>query len=121
MATILLAEDDKLIGAAYKDGLERAGFTIMTAGDGEETMKKIRANKPDLVLLDLMMPVKDGFEVLEEIKGDKEISSTPVVIMSNLSQDSDMEKCKKLGAVDYWVKSDYTMQEVCKKIGALIK
>lgn len=115
-AKILLAEDDKYICRAYKDGLERAGFQVLVASDGVEAMQKVRSEKPDLILLDLIMPVKNGFEMLEELKKDPAFKRIPVIILSNLGQDSDREKGKSLGAVDYLVKSDFSMKEVIRKV-----
>jgi len=113
---ILLAEDDKFISRAYKDGLTRAGFEVETAYDGNEALKKIRANKPNLILLDLVMPDKDGFETLEELHLDKKLKKIPVIVLSNLGQDSDVKKGKELGAVDYLIKSDHSMKEVIEKV-----
>ncbi len=113
---ILLAEDDKFISRAYKDGMERAGFEIIIALDGAEAIKKIKSENPDLILLDLIMPEKNGFEVLEEIKMDDELKNIPVVILSNLGQDSDIEKGKALGAADYLIKSNLSMKEVIEKV-----
>lgn len=112
---ILLVEDDKYIVRAYKDGLERAGFEVLTASDGNEALEKIKKDLPDLILLDLIMPVKNGFEVLEELKVDDGMKKIPVVILSNLGQDTDVEKGKALGAVDYLIKTDYSMKEVIEK------
>jgi DNA-binding response OmpR family regulator len=113
---ILLAEDDQFISRAYKDGLTRAGFDMTVALDGLEALEKIRQIHPDMVLLDLIMPGKNGFEVLEEMKADKELKDIPVVILSNLGQDSDVERGKSLGAVDYLIKSDISMKEVVESI-----
>ena len=112
---ILLAEDDKFISRAYQDGLTRAGFEVVPAVNGQEAIDKVKSEKPDLVLLDLIMHKKNGFEVLEEIKADQTLKM-PVIILSNLSQDSDIEKAKELGAVDYIVKSNFSMKEVIKQI-----
>lgn len=112
---ILIAEDDIFISRAYKDGLQGAGFEVVIAADGQETIEKIRSEKPDLVLLDLIMPVKNGFEVLEEIKADKTLN-TRIVILSNLGQESDVEKGKELGAVDYLIKSNHSMKDIIEKV-----
>ena len=117
---ILLAEDDKFISRAYKDGLERAGFEVTLASDGVEAMKKIREIKPDLMLLDLIMPVKNGFEVLAEVKQDRELSRIPVIVISNLGQESDIQKGRDLGANDYLIKANYSMSEVVEKIKRLL-
>jgi len=113
---IVLVEDDKYIARAYKAGLERAGFEMFMATDGAEGLEKIKSEKPDLVLLDLIMPVKNGFEVLEELKMNDELKNIPVVILSNLGQDSDVARGKALGAVDYLIKTDWSMQEVVEKV-----
>ena len=113
---ILLVEDDKFISRAYKDGLGRAGFEVSTASDGKEGMEKIQTENPDLVLLDLVLPIKNGFEVLSEIKMDEKSQDIPVIILSNLGQESDIQKGKDLGAVDYLIKSNFTMKQVIAKI-----
>lgn len=113
---ILLAEDDTFISRAYGDGFTRAGFDVVLAHDGVEALSKIRSEKPDIILLDIIMPDKNGFEVLEEIKKDKGFSNIPVIVLSNLGQQSDIEQGKKLGAVDYLIKSNTSMKEVVEKV-----
>ena len=112
--TILLVEDDIFLVAAYKDGLEREGFVINVATDGEEAMTQLAAEVPDLILLDLIMPVKDGFEVLEDLSKDAKLKKIPVIILTNLGQEEDVKRGKDLGAVDYLVKANYTLAEVIK-------
>ena len=113
---ILLAEDDKFICKAYMDGLAKAGFEVFIAHDGVEAMNKIKSQKFDLILLDLVMPSKNGFEVLEELIINPGMSNAPVVVLSNLGQESDTKKAKDLGAVDYFIKSNTSMKEVVEKI-----
>lgn len=113
---ILLAEDDKFISRAYTDGLGRAGFEVIVAADGVEAAKKLQETKPDLILLDLIMPEKNGFEFMAEIKMDKNLKKVPVIILSNLGQDSDIQKGKELGAIDYLVKSNLSLEEVIEKV-----
>lgn len=113
---ILLAEDDQFISRAYKDGLERVGFEIIIALEGFTAIEKVKTEKPDIVLLDLMMPEKNGFEVLEEIRAGESSKDTPVIILSNLGQASDVEKGKELGATDYLIKSNFSMKEVIEKV-----
>lgn len=115
MYKILLIEDDEFIGRAYKDGLTRAGFDVSWASDGQEGLEQIKALKPDLVLLDLVMPVKNGFEVLEELKAQPNLK-VPVIILSNLGQDSDVKKAKVLGAQDYLIKTNVSMKEIIDKV-----
>jgi len=118
---ILLAEDDKFISRAYMDGLTRAGFSVMVAYDGAEALKMFAADKPDLMLLDLIMPVKNGFEVLEEINDNDKAPRIPIVVLSNLGQDSDIRKAKELKATDYLVKSNVTMKEVIEKVKSYLE
>ena len=113
---ILLAEDDKFISRAYTDGFTRYGYEVIAVTDGEEAIKQAKSEKPDIILLDLIMPIKNGFETLEEIKANKNIKDIPVIILSNLGQDTDIKKGRDLGAVDYLIKSDYSMSEIIKKI-----
>ncbi|MBL7141864.1 response regulator [Patescibacteria group bacterium] len=115
-AKIALIEDDKFLLGAMNDKLLREGFSVFTAVNGEGAMELIKKEKPDLILLDLIMPVKSGFEVLEDLKNDNELKNIPVIILSNLGQESDIEKGKELGAVDYLIKADFKMKEVIEKI-----
>lgn len=118
---IVLAEDDKFISLAYKDGLTRAGFEVVHAADGAQAAEKIRQEKPDIVLLDIIMPEKNGFEVLEEVKKNPETKDIPVIVLSNLGQESDIKKGKELGAYDYFVKSNLSMAEVVEKVNKYFK
>ncbi len=113
---IFIGEDDKFISRAYQDGFKRAGFEVHTGFDGNEVIAKIKENKPDLLLLDLIMPQKNGFEVLGEIKMNKELAKIPIIVLSNLGQDSDVERAKELGAYDYLIKANFSMKEVVEKI-----
>ena len=114
--SILLVEDDTFIATAYKDGLEREGLLVNLMTDGQEALVFLEKNVPDVILLDIILPVMDGFEVLETIKADDRLKDVPVVILSNLGQESDIERGKKLGAEDYLVKSDHTLAEVVKVV-----
>lgn len=113
---ILIAEDDTYISLAYKDGLVRAGFEVITATDGEEAIRKIKSEKPDLVLLDLIMPVKNGFDVLKEVCGSETLKCIPVIVLSNLSQESEMKEAMELGAMDYLVKVNLSMKELIDRV-----
>ena len=113
---ILLAEDDKFISRAYSDGLSRAGFEVILAMDGIEAVELARKEKPDMILLDLIMPRKNGFEVLIELNDEAELKKIPVIILSNLGQESDITKGKEMGAVDYLIKSNFSLKEVIEKI-----
>lgn len=113
---ILLAEDDKFISRAYTDGFKRAGLEVINAYDGNETLEKAKTEKPDLILLDLIMPEKNGFEALTDIKTDPELKKIPVIVLSNLGQDSDIERAQELGAEDYMIKANFSMADVVNKI-----
>lgn len=115
-AKILIIEDDKFISRAYSDGISRAGFQVTAVLDGVEALEKAREVKPDLVLLDLILPGKNGFQILTEFKNDPELKEIPVIVLSNLSQPSDIDKAKSLGAVDYLTKVNFSMKEVVEKL-----
>lgn len=115
-AKILLAEDDKFISMAYQAGLESAEFEVLLASDGDEALNAIKKENINLVLLDLMMPKKNGFEFLEEINKDESLKKIPVIVLSNLGQESDIKRCKELGAVDYLIKANFSMQEVVDRV-----
>ena len=116
MTKVLVAEDDKFLSKAYAAKLKKEGFDVVLAGNGEEAVEKTKSEKPDVVLLDLIMPKKDGFDSLSDIKKDQTTKNIPVVILSNLGQEEDIERGKKLGAVDYLVKSNISIQDVVNKI-----
>jgi DNA-binding response OmpR family regulator len=120
MATILIVEDDKFLRELIVRKLSQEDFKIIEAVDGEEGLKKVKEESPDLVLLDLILPGIDGFEVLSKIKEDSSLASIPVIILSNLGQREDVEKGMQLGAVDYLVKAHFTPNEVIEKTRKII-
>ena len=116
MKKILVAEDEEVLLNVIKDRFEAEGWEVITARDGEEAVVAIRKSRPDLVLLDLLMPKKDGFEVLKEIRGDPEFKTLPIiVVLSNLGSDEDIKKALALGANDYFVKTQHPMSEIVEK------
>ncbi len=117
---LLVAEDDKFLASAYRVKLTKAGFEVQIANDGEEALAILQTFTPDLILLDLMMPVTDGFSVLETIKIDDRLKSIPVIVASNLGQKEDTDRAFKLGANDFIVKSDLSLQNVIDKINKLL-
>ena len=119
--TIVVAEDDKFIAHAYKNGLAEEGFDVHLAGDGQQALKLVKKYQPQLILLDLVMPVMNGFDALKALKEDKQTKAIPVIILSNLGQESDIETCRQLGIVDYLVKSNISMKEVIKRIKKHLK
>jgi len=116
---VLVAEDDKFLMKVYETKLSKEGFEFIPASDGAMAISKIESEKPNIILLDLIMPNKNGFEVLETIKANPELKDIPVLILSNLGQESDIEKGIALGAVDFIVKSNMSIQEVVDKIREL--
>lgn len=112
--TILIAEDEKALARVLKLKIEKEGFGAEVVVNGEEAIEKIKKDKPNLILLDLIMPVMDGFTVLEKMK--KMGNETPVFVLSNLGQDSDIEKAEKLGAEDFFIKSDISISKVIERI-----
>jgi len=113
---ILLVEDDKFLLKFFAARLKEEDFEVVLAEDGEEAVRRVKEEKPDLILLDLILPKKDGFAVLKEIKSDEKTKNIPVFVLSNLGQESDREKAKELGAVDYLVKVNFDLKEIIKKI-----
>ena len=118
---ILIVEDDKILRELISQKLEKENYNISVAIDGEEGLKKTKEEKPDIVLLDLILPGIDGFGVLEEIKKDPEINKIPVVILSNLGQKEEIERGMNLGATDYLIKAHFTLSEIVKKVKTILK
>lgn len=118
---IALIEDERFLLGAMRDKLQREGFDVYTATNGEIGLEIIKKEKPNLVLLDLIMPIKSGFDVLEELQKDSELKKIPVIILSNLGQESDIKKGKELGAIDYLIKADFKMKEVIAKVREHLK
>ena len=113
---VLLADDDEYIARAYTFALSRAGFTVLSAKNGKEVLDLARKETPDLILLDQIMPVMDGFETLKELKNDEALRNVPVILFTNLEQPSDIEKGRELGVAEYVVKANITMKEVVEKV-----
>jgi DNA-binding response OmpR family regulator len=118
---ILIIEDDKFLRELIGQKLLKEGYDIVEAVDGEKGIKSIKEEKPDLVLLDLILPGMDGFEVLTKVKEDAGIAQIPVIILSNLGQKDDIEKGLKMGAVDYLIKAHFTPGEIIDKIKIVLK
>lgn len=113
---ILIIEDDLTLRNVLAEFLEAEEFNVSVASDGEEGLALIGEVKPDLILLDIILPKKDGFEVLKEMKDNKEISDIPVMLLTNLGSLDDIEKALALGATTYLVKGDYQIKEIVEKI-----
>lgn len=113
---IVLAEDDRFLRKAAETALKRHGFTVTTAADGEEALALVRASLPDLVLLDLIMPKLQGFDVLLSLKADPATASIPIIVLSNLGQESDVARALEGGAIAYFVKANLSLQELIERI-----
>ena len=121
--TILLVEDDPFLSSILQLKLDKENFKTIRAADGEEALNLLTEQgiKPDLILLDLILPKKNGFEVLETIRQDPTLEKLPVIIISNLGQPSDIDRGKSLGVIDYFVKAKLSVDELVNKIKAEIK
>lgn len=113
---VLVAEDDKFYASIYQTKLEREGYRVAIAKDGDEAVAMAAELKPSLLLLDLIMPVKDGFEALKELRANPEIQELKVIVFSNLGQEDDIERVKQQGVTDYLVKTNISIQEMIDKV-----
>lgn len=116
MKKILIAEDEDILLNVLKDRFEVEGWKVTVAKNGVEAMEFINKSKFDLVLLDLLMPKKDGFEVLKEVKDNPELKNLPIIVLSNLGGNEDIKKALALGANDYFVKTQHPMSEIVEKV-----
>jgi len=114
--TVLLAEDDAIILQMFSTYLTEEGFSVLEAASGQKALEMIREQTPAIVLLDLMMPDLSGFDILEAMQQDAKLSKIPVIVFSNLGQDTDIKRAKSLGVKDYLVKADVTPDVVAEKI-----
>ncbi len=117
---ILLAEDNRFLRKATEATLHRHGFTVVTAVDGEEALHLARSEAPDLILLDIIMPKMQGFEVLRSLKQSPDTSHIPVIVLSNLGQDRDIQQAMDTGAVAYLVKTDLSLEELVRRVEAAL-
>lgn len=116
MKSILLIEDDPFLADIYSTKLKEAGFSIEVATDGENVISIVQEKKPDLVLLDIVLPHLDGWEIIKQIKETDGLKDLKVIILSNLGQKNEVEKGIKLGAVKYLIKAHYTPTEIVEEI-----
>ena len=117
---VLVVEDDTFLAAAYKAKLNKSGFESQITNDGDSALALLSTFKPDIILLDLLMPGKDGFAILEELKKSPDTDKIPVIVASNLDQPDAVEKAMSLGATGYIIKSDLSMDELVSKIQAIL-
>lgn len=120
MKSILLVEDDPFLIDIYTVKLKEAGFLVEVAEDGETTLRKIKEKIPDLLILDLVLPQLDGWEILKEVKSNPKLKNIPVIVFSNLGQKGDVEKGLDMGATKYLIKAQYTPSEVVEEIKKIL-
>ena len=116
MPKIVCAEDDKMISTSLVEGFTGAGFEVTPAYDGEEALAKIKEVKPEVILLDIMMPKLDGIGVVWELKANAEVAKIPVVMLTNLSDPTTVSKILEAGVTDYLLKSEQSIDEIIEKV-----
>jgi DNA-binding response OmpR family regulator len=121
MKKILFIEDESALQKTFGEILKQEGFEMISALDGESGLNLAKTKKPDLILLDLILPKKDGFEVLKELKEDEKTKEIPVIVLTNLEGIDDVDRALQLGATTYLVKAQYTLEEVIEKVKKTLK
>ncbi len=121
MKKILVVDDDAYLSNAYRVKFTKAGFEVKNAYDGDEAINMLQVFTPDVILLDIVMPRKDGFTTLQEIKANEQWKNIPVILASNLGQKEDKEKGMKLGAYDFFIKTDFTLNNLIETINNVIQ
>lgn len=117
---ILIVEDDVFLLEILSAKFQKSGYSVNIAANGEDCMEVLGSNKPDIVLLDIVMPKMDGYEVLRRMKSSKDLSDIPIVMISNLGRLEDVQKAKDLGAIDYIIKSNFTVKEIVDKVNKVL-
>lgn len=118
---VQIVEDDNFLSNIYKTKFEMEGFKVSVSENGEVGLADMKKNKPDVVLLDILMPKMDGYEVLKELKKNKETKNIPVILLTNLGQKEDVEKALELGADDYLIKAHFKPSETVAKVKKVLK
>ncbi len=121
MKKILIAEDDKFLANAYRMEIEKFGYEVSIVSDGDEFLKQLDTFKPDLTILDLVMPTKDGFSVLIDMKKNPKWKSIPVIVATNLDQKEDVKKCQEFGVADYIMKNKLSFERLHEKIKSIVR
>jgi DNA-binding response OmpR family regulator len=116
MTKIVVADDDRMFRKAAETTLRRQGYAVTTASDGEEALQLIRAERPDIIVLDLIMPKLQGFDVLQVLKQDSLTAAIPVIVLSSLTQEQDKQEALDLGAVAYFNKATFSLSELVKQV-----
>ena len=116
MMKVVVADDDRMFRKAAETTLRRQGYAVATASDGEEALQLIRSERPDIIVLDLIMPKLQGFDVLQTLKQDSVTASIPVIVLSSLTQEQDKQEALDLGAVAYFNKTTFSLGELVKQV-----
>lgn len=119
--SVLLMEDDVFLANIYKTKFEMEGFKLSVAENGEIGLADVKKKKPDIILLDILMPKMDGFAVLEKIKADEETKNIPIILLTNLGQKDDVDKGLQMGATDYLIKAHFKPSEVVDKVKKVLQ
>ncbi len=119
--TILVVEDDQFLSKILKLKLEKNGYTVVLGVDGADALEKIKAQPVNAVILDLMMPGRDGFAFLQDLKKVPSLKNIPIIVSSNLGQKDDKQKAMELGATDYIVKSDTSLDELLHRVSLVLE
>ena len=118
---ILIVEDERTLSEVLADKFTKEGYEVKIEDDGAKVLELAKSFRPDLILLDLLLPNKNGLEVLKDLKGNEELKNIPVVIASNLDDDENIKNALKVGAVAYYVKSQHPINEIVEKVQAIAK
>lgn len=121
MPKILLVEDDEMLHGMYTQKFKNQGYEVVSAFNGAEGVELSQKEKPDLILLDVIMPKMDGFVALKKIRKNEITAGIPVILLTNLGQEEDVKKGKELGANDYFIKANHTPQEVVDKVHSVLQ
>lgn len=116
MTKVVVADDDRMLRKAAETSLRRQGYSVTTASDGEEALQLIRSERPDIIVLDLIIPKIQGFDVLHILKQDALTSAIPVIVLSSLAQEQDKQEALNLGAVAYFNKSTFSLSELVSQV-----
>jgi DNA-binding response OmpR family regulator len=118
---ILVIEDDDFLRSLTIQKLQTDGFIIDGAADGKTGLDKIKTNRFDLIILDLMLPIMSGFEILKTLRDTPDFKNLPIIVFSNMGEEKDIKMCLDLGITDYMIKSNFTLDELVEKINMVLK
>lgn len=118
---VLFLEDERALQRLVSSALSAEGFRVQSALDGEDGLRLIRNSRPDAILLDLILPKRDGFSVLAELKEERLLADIPAIVLTNLESSADMRRAYALGAVTYLVKANYTLSEIVEKVKGCLR